>query len=142
MHGLPTILVVDDEPDICWALANILRPIGYAVATAISGAEALALVAGCERPYAVAFVDAKLPDADGLELAAQIRQQSPQTAIVLISGYYYEEDSTVIEGLRQHLIVGFVSKPFDMDQIRLQADRAVEHAPRKGNEADDLHSAG
>jgi DNA-binding NtrC family response regulator len=141
MHDLATILVVDDEPDMCWALANILRPAGYAVATATTGSEALALIGGRELPYAVAFVDAKLPDADGLELAAQICQQSPQTAIVLISGYYYHEDGVIVEGLRQHFIAGFVSKPFQIAQVRLLARRAVEHGP-EGGEADDLHSAG
>jgi DNA-binding NtrC family response regulator len=141
MHDLATILVVDDEPDMCWALTNILHPAGYAVVTATTGSKALTLVAGRESPYAVAFVDAKLPDADGLELAAQIRQKSPQTAVILISGYYYHEDDTIVEGLRQHLIVGFVSKPFQIDQVRLLARRAVEHG-REGGEADDPHSAG
>jgi DNA-binding NtrC family response regulator len=130
MHDLPTILVVDDEPDMCWALANILRPAGYAVATALTGVEALALVAACERPYAVAFVDAKLPGQDGLELSAQICQQSPQTAIVLISGYYYQEDGPIVAAIRQGLIVGFVSKPFQLDQVRLLAHEALGHTPK------------
>ncbi len=141
MHDLATILVVDDEPDMGWALANILRPAGYAVVTATTGSEALTLVAGREPPYAVAFVDAKLPDADGLELAAQIRQQSPQTAIVLISGYYYQEDGAIVKGLQEHLLVGFVSKPFQIDQVRLLTRQAVEHGP-EGGEADDLYPAG
>jgi DNA-binding NtrC family response regulator len=128
MHELATILVVDDEPDMGWALANILRPAGYAVATAATGSEALALIAGREPPYAVAFVDAKLPDADGLELAAQIRQQSPQTAIVLISGYFYREDSAITKGLNKNLFAGFVAKPFDLNEIRLTARRVVEQA--------------
>ena len=131
MQGIPTILVVDDEPDMCWALTHILRPAGYAVTTACTGAEARARVAGCERPYAVAFVDVKLPDQDGLELAAQIRQTSPQTAIVLISGYYYEEDDPIVAAMRQELIVGFVSKPFQLDQVRLLAHEAVEHTPKQ-----------
>ncbi len=53
------ILIVDDEPDMCWALENILRPAGYAVTTTTRGVEALELLAG--EPYAVVFVDAKLP---------------------------------------------------------------------------------
>jgi len=85
----PRILVVDDEPDMCWVLENILRPAGYAVNTTMPGTEALELLA--EEPYAVAFVDAKLPDLDGLELAGLIQQRSPQTAMVLISGYFFAE---------------------------------------------------
>lgn len=121
-----SILIVDDEPDMCWALENILRPAGYTVTTTTSGAEALELVA--RQHFAVAFVDAKLPDLDGLELAALIRQQSPHTAIVLISGYFYQEDKAITEGLQDELFIGFMAKPFDLDEIRRMARQAVERA--------------
>lgn len=141
------ILVVDDEPDMCWALANILRPVGYAVSLATTGKEALELVAGCEQPYTGAFVDAKLPDMDGLEVAALIRQQSPRTAVVLISGYYYQEDRAIEEGLDQDLFIGFVPKPFSLEQVRRMASRAVAQAAgrmaeSKGGDKDCLHTAG
>ncbi|MBI4769628.1 MAG: response regulator [Chloroflexi bacterium] len=122
--NLPRILVVDDEPDLCWALENVLRPAGYAVTTTTRGAEALELLAGA--PYAVAFIDAKLPDLDGLELAALVRQRSPRTAIILISGYFYQEDRAVAEGLQRNLFAGFVAKPFDLNEVRLMARQAVE----------------
>ena len=125
----PRILVVDDESDMCWALENILCPAGYAVTTTGSSAEALEQVS--RETYAAAFVDAKLPDLDGLELAALIRQQSPHTAVVLISGYFYQEDITINEGLQQGLFIGFVAKPFDLKEVRLMACEAVERS-RKG----------
>jgi len=109
---------------MCWALENILRLAGFTVTTTTRGAEALELLAG--GPYAAAFVDAKLPDLDGLELAALIRQQSPHTGIILISGYFYPEDRVVTEGLQQGLFIGFVAKPFDLKKVRLMADQAVE----------------
>lgn len=120
------ILVVDDEPDMCWALENILRPAGYAVTTTTRGVEALKLLA--TEPYIVAFVDAKLPDLDGLELAALICQESPHTAIVLISGYFYEEDKAITEGLQKNLFIGFIAKPFDLEEVRRMARQAVERA--------------
>jgi len=120
------ILVVDDEPDMCWALENILRPAGYAVTTTTRGVEALKLLAA--EPYIVAFVDAKLPDLDGLELAALICQESPHTVIVLISGYFYEEDKTITEGLQKNLFIGFIAKPFDLEEVRRMARQAVERA--------------
>jgi CheY-like chemotaxis protein len=135
----PRILVVDDEPGMCWALENILRPAGYAVTTTPSGAEALELLAG--ESYAVAFVDAKLPDLDGLELAALIRQHSPHTAIVLISGYYYQEDKAITEGLQDELFTGFIAKPFDLEEVRRMARQAVEQA-RRGANVNGPHSAG
>jgi DNA-binding NtrC family response regulator len=135
----PRVLVVDDEPDLCWALENILRPAGYAVTTTTKGVEALDLLA--KEPYDVAFVDAKLTDADGLELAALIRQRNPHTAIVLISGYFYQEDTVVTEGMLNDLFVGFISKPFNLEEVRLMARRAVSVA-KEEKRADGSHSSG
>jgi CheY-like chemotaxis protein len=121
---LPRILVVDDEPDMCWALENMLRPAGFMVTTTTTGAEALKLLA--EEPYAATFVDAKLPDLDGLELTALIRQRSPHTTIVMISGYFYQEDRAITEGLEKGFFMGFISKPFNLEEVRLMARQAVE----------------
>jgi CheY-like chemotaxis protein len=125
----PHILIVDDEPDMCWALANILRPVGYDVTTTTTGAEALELLNG--RPYNAAFVDAKLPDLDGLELVAEIQRRSPHTAVVLISGYFYGEDRAITEGLRAGLFVGFIAKPFDLEDVRRMAHEAVGRAAKE-----------
>jgi CheY-like chemotaxis protein len=138
---IPRILVVDNEPDICWVLESILRPAGYAVTTTTSGAEAMERIA--RESYAVAFVDAKLPDLDGLELAASIRQQSPHTAVVLMSGYFYQEDEPINDGLAKDLFIGFIAKPFDVEEIRLMARRAVERdRGGKGEGSDVLYPGG
>ena len=125
-ENLAGILVVDDEPDMCWALENILQPAGYAVTSTTRGTEALELMMG--SMYKLVFVDAKLPDLDGLELAALIRQRSPHTVIVLISGYFYQEDPAIAEGLANHLFSGFIAKPFNLDQVRSLARQAMEPA--------------
>ena len=125
-ENLASILVVDDEPDMCWALENILRPAGYAVTSTTRGTEALELMMG--SMYKLAFVDAKLPDLDGLELAALIRQRSPHTVIVLISGYFYQEDPAIAEGLANHLFSDFIAKPFNLDEVRSLARQAMEPA--------------
>jgi DNA-binding NtrC family response regulator len=135
----PRILVVDDEPDMCWALENMLRPDGYAVTTTTTGAQALELLAA--ESYALAFVDAKLSDLDGLELAALIRQRSPNTAIVLISGYFYQKDKTVTEGLQKNLFVDFIPKPFDLEEVRSVTRQVLERA-RRENHAKSPHSSG
>jgi len=124
---------------MCWALENILSSEGYQITTTTCGKEALDLVG--EMSFRVVFIDAKLSDLDGLELAALIRQQSPRTSIVLISGYYYQEDKAINEGLEKNLFVGFISKPFDLEEVRLMARQAVKRA-RKGGNADGPHSGG
>ncbi len=123
------ILVVDDEPDMCWALENVLSTDGYHVTVASTAAEALQRLAG--QTHAVAFIDAKLPDVDGLKLADIIREQCTDTAIVLVSGYYYEEDQAIVEGLRNDRFMGFIAKPFGLNTVRQMTHKAVLRA-RKG----------
>jgi DNA-binding NtrC family response regulator len=122
----PHILVIDDEEDLCWALESILRPAGYIVTAAHDGAEALRLLNS--NTYDVVFVDAKLPDLDGLAIAAHILHGGAYTSVILISGYYYHEDKTIVEGLQTGLFMGFVAKPFDLNEVRLLARQAVERA--------------
>ncbi len=116
--------MVDDEPDMCWALENVLSTDGYHVTVASTGTEALQRLA--EQRYAVAFIDAKLPDMDGLKLAEMIRELDVPTAIVLVSGYYYEEDQAIIEGLRSDRFMGFIAKPFDLNTVRQMAHKAIQ----------------
>jgi CheY-like chemotaxis protein len=122
------ILVVDDEPDMCWALGYVLRQAGYTVTSTTRGIEALELLE--TESFAVALVDAMLPDLDGHELAATIRAEKPQIAIVLISGYYYPEDPAVAEGLGHELFDAFIAKPFSLDAIRQVVHRVLSKKER------------
>lgn len=117
------ILVIDDEEDLCWVLENVLRSEGFTVTSVNNGKEALACLTG--QVFEVVFVDAKLPELDGLTLAAMIRKQSPQTSIILISGFYYQEDQAITEGIEKNLFNLFLAKPFDLEDIRLLARQAV-----------------
>ena len=118
------ILVVDDEEDLCWMIKKALRPAGFAVKSANSGSQAFVYLAKIK--FKVALVDAKIPDIDGLNLAALIRQRSPGTRIILISGYYYQEDKIIVEGLKNNLFIGFIAKPFDLIEIRRLTRQAVD----------------
>ena len=108
-------LIVDDEPDMCWALKHILRKQGVASKIALNGREALALIG--ENCFRLVFLDAKLPDTDGLELARWIREVDPAIRIVLVSGYFYKDDVAIQKALEEGLICGFIDKPFCHDEI-------------------------
>jgi CheY-like chemotaxis protein len=109
-------LIVDDEPDMCWALARLLDKYGISSSQASGAWEALEYL-GEAAPYQLAFVDAKLPDLDGLELARRLRQLLPEIRIVMVSGYFYRDDVAVQEAMAAGLICGFVAKPFDHQEI-------------------------
>ena len=109
------ILVVDDEPEMCWILENIIRKAGFTGMKALSARDAIALTKS--NKFGMAFLDAKLPDVDGLELARQLRKTNVHLPIVIVSGYFYQDDLTIEGALQSGLITAFVGKPFDHDEI-------------------------
>ncbi len=122
------VLVVDDEPDICWALKSALRG-GYEVVTTCSGTEAASLLATGD--YRLAFVDAKLGDMDGLQLARKASDLDLNTAVVLVSGYMADDDDAVRQALESGLLRAFIAKPFSLEQVRCLAAEVLR-AQRHG----------
>lgn len=109
------ILLVDDEPDMCWALEHLLHNQGFVTRKALSAQEALNLMD--QHHFGRAFLDAKLPDMDGLELARRILKIAPATRIMMVSGYFYRDDVAIQDAISQGLICGFISKPFLKEEI-------------------------
>jgi len=109
------ILIVDDESEMCWILENIIRKTGFTCMTAMSAVEAMSLTKS--NKFGMAFLDAKLPDVDGLELARKLRKTDGRLPIIIVSGYFYQDDPAIEGGLREGLIAAFVGKPFDHDEI-------------------------
>lgn len=114
-------LIVDDEPDICWAFENILKKIGFLSDKALNGREALQLVK--QKRFRMAFLDAKLPDMEGLELARQIRKIDSGVRAVIVSGYFYKDDINIQNALEEEVICSFISKPFNHDEILKAIDK-------------------
>ncbi|MDD5034349.1 MAG: response regulator [Methylococcaceae bacterium] len=105
------ILVVDDEPDMCWAMESILKSQGYEVVTVLSGEEACYQLAN--RTFGFVFMDAKLPDMDGLDVVRRARAIAPdQVRAVLVSGYHYHDDPVIRQAIDEGVICGFLAKPF------------------------------
>ena len=112
------VLVIDDEPDVCWALECLLESHGYSVVTAGNGADALRWLKSARKPCDLILVDAKLTDIDGVDLARRIRSEtSCGSPVIMVSGYFYRDDGLVQETLRAGLIQAFVTKPFRHDEM-------------------------
>jgi CheY-like chemotaxis protein len=108
-------LVVDDDPDICWALERVLGGLGAQCVRALDGQTALQ--AARLNRLTLALLDAKLPDIDGLELARNIRIAHPDVLVVVVSGYFYKDDPAIQTALEEGLIHGFIEKPFSHEEI-------------------------
>jgi DNA-binding NtrC family response regulator len=110
-----TILVVDDDQDMCWVLEAALAGIGYKATSVSSARRAITLLA--EQTFPIAFVDARLPDMDGLRLIEVLRSLQPGIRIIMISGYFLEDDACILEAVQASQIDGFLAKPFRIDAI-------------------------
>jgi len=121
------MMIVDDEPDMCWAMEHILRKRGYPSKKASSGREAMKLLELYK--FRMAFVDMKLPDMEGLELARRMRSVDPVVVIVMISGLCYRDDPAVQKALKEGLIVDFIAKPFLHADINASIENANSRAP-------------
>jgi DNA-binding response OmpR family regulator len=118
------ILVVDDEKDICWALEKGLVDEGVHITQVHRGEDAIEAVRG--RSFDAAIIDVKLPGKSGIEVSRVIRELAPRLPIVMISGYHYEEDQPIQEGLQRGEYQGFISKPFELDEISALLRRIIQ----------------
>ena len=114
--GPARILIVEDDPDVCWAAKRVAAQMGYQPVAAEKGDETIHLIRS--NHFRLALVDAKLPDIEGIEVASRLRTCQPGLPVVLISGYFYADDPSVREWIESGLIQGFVSKPFELSDLR------------------------
>jgi DNA-binding response OmpR family regulator len=110
-----TFLVVDDEPDIFWAMEHLMKQEGFVPVRALNGQETLSMMG--KKYFELVLLDAKLPDIEGLELAKKIKAIDSTVPIVLISGYLSRDDEIVRDALSSGLISGYISKPFQHTEI-------------------------
>jgi CheY-like chemotaxis protein len=97
-----------------------LRDWGYESRQAATLAEALALVTH-ERPAAI-LLDVKLPDGSGISILDDLKERSPETVIIIITGYANPR-SAFEAGLRQ--AHGFLTKPLDETEVRSMLEEAL-----------------
>lgn len=112
MKSPQTVLIVDDDPIMLVVLRRHLAPAGYQVSLARNQREVEESIAQNGPPDLV-VMDVIMPDLDGRELGAQIRNGFPKTRILYVSGSHHP-------GLNDSLLrpyAGFLRKPFSADEF-------------------------
>src|SRR5258708_3121292 len=114
------VLIIDDEAAIRESLETLLEFEGYSVESAESGEAGLAKLA--ERPFDLVLLDFALPDHNGLEILAEIRDRDPQLAVIMITAY-----GTVDNAVRamQNGANNFIQKPWDNEKLLADVRAAV-----------------
>jgi len=116
------VLVVDDEPLICWSLAEALTECGDEVSEAGSGAAALRVLAAARTPIDVVLLDYCLPDCHDLALLAAMKRLAPRSQIILMSAYCTPEVAKDALAIGAHCVV---NKPIDMRDVAALVREAV-----------------
>ncbi|HSB77150.1 MAG TPA: sigma-54 dependent transcriptional regulator [Candidatus Methylomirabilis sp.] len=115
------LLVVDDDPASCEAVAEALRAEGYEVEMVQGGRAALALVK--EQLFDVVVSDIRMPDLDGLGLLRGLHAVSPDISVILMTAFGTVEAAlaAIKEGAYD-----YVGKPLRLDELLLTIRRALE----------------
>jgi two-component system response regulator PilR (NtrC family) len=112
MDSKPTILLVDDEPNIIEILDIVLRDAGMEVYKASSASAALDLLHKTEVDVLIS--DIRMPDLSGVELLKEAKRLAPETVCILITAY--ASTDTAIDAL-QHGAYDYLTKPFKMEEL-------------------------
>jgi len=112
--GQPLVLVVDDDPDLCANLWDILRERGFRIAVAHDEAEAAARLE--DRRFSAVLIDMKLPRGDGSRVFELVRQTNPQARTVVITGHRSEMDR-LIQKVVGEGADAVCYKPFDIPKL-------------------------
>lgn len=117
------MLIVDDEPNVALLLSDTLETLGnnYQFDIVHSGHEALTKVNN--HYYVMVITDYKMPGMTGIDLAQAIRQISPNTQVVLMTGYGTKALQSVAQQLE---VAGYLDKPFSIKQIRQVVQHVIE----------------
>ena len=117
-----SVLIVDDEQEIRDSLSEVLTDEDYLTYTAENGEVALSMLE--EQHFDIIISDIKMPKLDGVTLLRKVKEQAPDTFVILITSYGSTE--TAIEAMR-HGAIDYVLKPLDSDELILRIKNIVLH---------------
>ena len=121
-----TVLIVDDEPNMLWFIAQTCQPRGFNTLTAGSGMEALKIVQECGEKLDLILLDLKMPGMGGIEVLKSIRKHHPELPVIIITAVHDKKEECEKLGIE-----AFIKKPYSLEELYSQLEAVIE---RKGEE--------
>lgn len=115
-----TLLLVDDDRQVLSSMADWLRDQNFELDTASEAGEAISLIG--RKRYDVVLADIRLRQGDGFEILAHCRQNHPDVAVIMITGYGTVESA--VEAIRAGAF-DFLTKPLIDEELEIAIDRAL-----------------
>ena len=116
------ILVVDDEPNIRRVLEAVLARDGHTVQTAANGQQGLDIISK-DSSIDLLITDLIMPDINGVELLAAAKELHPQMSVLMITAH--GTIKSAVDAMKLGAF-DYVTKPFDLDEIKLVVKNALE----------------
>jgi len=120
------ILIVDDDRSVTDSLRLILTEAGFQVLTAQTFAEAIAILS--DTHFDLVLTDLYLPDATGIEVITHVKNETPETEVILMTGHGSVD--ITIEAIKRGAFY-YLEKPYSVDRLYTLVDRALEQATLK-----------
>ena len=113
------VLVVDDEPEVTFALQVFFFGKGYEMLTALDGLQAMRLLK--QQPVDLVLLDMKMPGVNGIEVLKFIHAECPSTRVIVVTAY----DVQFQEMAEQIGVDGFLMKPFGIQALTQTVERVL-----------------
>ena len=121
MPSKPSILIVDDEPEVRESLEELLGSEGYSLDSARTAEEGLKCLD--DHLYDLALVDVNLPDGSGLDVLKSLKRESPDTGVIMITAY--DSSQTAFQASKEGA-ESYVTKPWDNDKLLLEVRNLLD----------------
>lgn len=120
--GRARLLLVDDDAGMLHTTERILKG-QYDVRSALTPAQALEL--GARSPFDLAIIDIRMPEMDGFELMARLKDSVPDLDVILMTGSTSDTDARLTRAIREKAFF-FINKPFHRDVLLALVTRCLE----------------
>ncbi len=123
VYAMATILIIDDDPQVCGLLKQVLEDEGYSVVTAANGQDGMNLHRA--NPADLIVLDILMPEKEGLETILDLRREFPQVNIIAMSGGNERAKLNLLDLARRLGARHTLHKPFQLQDFTAMVQQAL-----------------